>query len=60
MDHLMAVTAAGKCFVIWCDIRSGKPIVREEKIVTRTGTEPSQPHSKRQHWFVSLAGPPVR
>jgi hypothetical protein len=60
MDYLMVVTVAGKSFSVLSDSRGRRQIVRREKIVTSTGTESPYPHPKRQHLFLSLAGPPVR
>ena len=57
MDYLMVVTAAGKSHWILSDGRSGKLIVSRERIVTSTGTETPHPQPKRQHLFLSLAGP---
>ena len=60
MDYLMVVTAAGKSLFVSSDSRGRKQIVRREKIVTTTGTLTPHPHPKRQHLFLTLAGPPVR
>jgi hypothetical protein len=60
MDYLMVVTAAGKSLVISSDSRGRKQIVRRDKIVTTTGTQTPHPRFKRQHLFLTLAGPPVR
>jgi hypothetical protein len=57
MDYVMAVTAAGQCYVVLIDSRSRRWIVRREKVVTYTGTATAYPHSQRQHLFLSLAGP---
>jgi hypothetical protein len=58
MDHLMVVTVAGKLFLVLSDSRGRQRIVSREKIVTATGTESPHPQPKRQHLFLSLAGPP--
>jgi hypothetical protein len=60
MDYLMAVTAAGKNFVVLSDGRSGKWIVKGDRIVTRTGTASAYPQPRRQHLFLSLASPPTK
>jgi hypothetical protein len=60
MDYLMVVTAAGKSHLVLSDNRSRMQIVRRDKIVTTTGTQSPHPQHKRQHFFLSLAGPPAR
>lgn len=60
MDYLMVVTAAGKSLLVLSDSRDRKQIVRRDKVVTTTGTQPLHPQQKRQHFFLSLASPPAR
>jgi hypothetical protein len=60
MDYLTVVTAAGKSYFVSCDSRSRSQIVRREKIVTTTGHQTMHPQPKRQHLFLSLAGPLVK
>ncbi len=60
MDYVMAVTAAGKSFMVLSDSRGGRLIVWREKIVTSTGTTSAYPKPKRQHLFLSLASPPFK
>jgi hypothetical protein len=57
MDYLVVVTVAGKLFSVSSDSRGRKQIVSREKIVTTTGTQSPYPQPKRQHLFLSLAGP---
>jgi len=60
MDYLMVVTAAGKSLVV----RYGNPnktqIVRRDKITTTTGTQAPYPKARRQHFYLTLAGPSVK
>jgi hypothetical protein len=60
MDYIMIVTVSGKSYVVLSDSRSRRQIVRRDKIVTTTGTQSSYPQPKRQHLFLSLAGPPPK
>jgi hypothetical protein len=60
MDYLMIVTAARKSLFIVSDSRNRLQIVRREKILTTTGTQSPHPQPKRQHLYLTLAGPPVK
>jgi hypothetical protein len=60
MDHLMIVTVAGKSLCVTIDNRGRRLIVRRDKVVTTTGTQSPYPLPRRQHLFLTLAGPPVR
>jgi hypothetical protein len=56
MDYLMVVTAAGKSYFVSSDSRSGKQIVRSERIVTSTGVQRAHPY-KRQQLYLTFAAP---
>jgi DNA-binding IclR family transcriptional regulator len=60
MDYLMIVTAAGKSLLVLHDSRGRKHIVRHEPVTTRTGTHSPHLQHKRQHLFLSMAGPPLK
>jgi hypothetical protein len=57
MDYLMVVTAAGKSYLVLSDSCGRIQIVRRERIATTTGTQSPHPQQKRQHLFLSMAGP---
>jgi hypothetical protein len=56
MDYVMTMTVAGKSFYVSSDGRGRKQIVSRQKILTTTGTQTSNPQSKRQHLYLTLAG----
>jgi hypothetical protein len=60
MDYFMVVTAAGKSLVVSSDRRGRMQIVKRDRIVTTTATYIPHPQPKRQHLYLTLAGPPVR
>jgi hypothetical protein len=56
MDYVTTMTVAGKSFCFLSDGQGRKKIVKREKIVTTTGSQTPQSQSKRQHFYLTLAG----
>jgi len=58
MDDLTIVITAGKTLVVSTEHQNGtKHVVACQKLVTRTGVQQQTVQTKRQQFFLTLAGP---
>jgi|GEM_PF-2441705 len=60
MDYLTVVTVARISIYVARSRHSGKPVVRREPVVTRTGTQPPPQRGRAQPLFLTFSSPPLK